>query len=214
MLLYHLDRSHSLREGMKINLKQIHQEFSDIGSSPFTNLFIDGLSSFGCNILECKCPMIPVFSNVNGKPTFINTDDLFQIKGHVDSKLIEIIFEMVRKLYFSHYPSRFQSLFAVESVEEFFKWPELLQGPVNAFSLNNYDVYEISTSNNTPFFDSNWLRGGVSAGFDSGCFYYGIKIDGLYDFAYHYWNREFTKEPRMEYLVKLPIKIGKKVVLC
>lgn len=43
-------------------------------------------------------------------------------------------------------------------------------------------------------------------------FFYGVKIDSLFDVAYRYWNRDFTKEPRLEYLVKLPIRVGRKVI--
>lgn len=54
--------------------------------------------------------MIPAFFNRSGDSPFINVGNLFKIKGQVDIKLIEFIFELVRRLYFSRYPSRFQSL--------------------------------------------------------------------------------------------------------
>lgn len=73
-------------------------------------------------------------------------------------------------------------------------------------------MYEISVSDNIPAFDSSWLRGGIAAGIDKGLFFYGVKIDSLFDVAYHYWNRDFTEEPRLEYLVKLPIRVGRKVI--
>ena len=51
--------------------------------------------------------------------SFINVDDFHRIKSPVDDRLIEITFELVRRLYFPQYPSRFQSLFTVKSIEEF-----------------------------------------------------------------------------------------------
>ena len=50
MLLYHLDRGHSLKEGMQINLKNGSQALSNVENSPFIGLFTDGFSSFGLNI--------------------------------------------------------------------------------------------------------------------------------------------------------------------
>lgn len=212
MLLYHLDRGHSLKEGMQINLKNGSQALSNVENSHFISLFTDGFSFFGLDILCSTCPMIPTFFDRSGDSPFINVGNLFKIKGQVDIKLIEFIFELVRRLYFSHYPSRFQSLFAVDSVKEFHRWPELLEGKAKTFSLIDYDVYEISVSDNIPAFDSSWLRGGIAAGIDKGLFFYGVKIDSLFDVAYHYWNRDFTEEPRLEYLVKLPIRVGRKVI--
>jgi len=212
MLLYHLDRGHSLKEGMQINLKNGSQALSNVENSPFISLFTDGFSFFGLDILCSTCPMIPTFFDRSGDSPFINVGNLFKIKGQVDIKLIEFIFELVRRLYFSHYPSRFQSLFAVDSVKEFHRWPELLEGKAKTFSLIDYDVYEISVSDNIPAFDSSWLRGGIAAGIDKGLFFYGVKIDSLFDVAYHYWNKDFTEEPRLEYLVKLPIRVGRKVI--
>ena len=153
MLLYHLDRGHSLKEGMQINLKNGSQALSNVENSPFIRLFTDGFSFFGLDILCSTCPMIPTLFDRSGDSPFINVGDLFKIKGQVDNKLIEFIFELVRRLYFSHYPSRFQSLFAVDSVKEFHRWPELLEGKAKTFSLIDYDVYEISVSDNIPGFD-------------------------------------------------------------
>ena len=197
---------------MLLNLKNGSQALSNVENSPFIRLFTDGFSFFGLDILCSTCPMIPTLFDRSGDSPFINVGDLFKIKGQVDNKLIEFIFELVRRLYFSHYPSRFQSLFAVDSVKEFHRWPELLEGKAKTFSLIDYDVYEISVSDNIPAFDSSWLRGGIAAGIDKGLFFYGVKIDSLFDVAYHYWNRDFTEEPRLEYLVKLPIRVGRKVI--
>lgn len=215
MLLYHLDKSHGLQEGIKLNLKNVYPSIegtnTDIKDSPFISLFLEGISNWGLSILDCNCSTIPAFFVGKSMSACINVGDLFEIKGGADSKLIEIVFELVRRLYFSHYPSRFQSIFAVGSIEEFIKWPELLQKNAHEVSLIDYDVYEISVPDNIPTFDSNWLKGGISAGIDKGRFYYGVKIDSFFDFAYHYWNRDFTEAPRLEYLVKLPIKVGRKI---
>lgn len=171
MLLYHLDRGHSLKEGMQINLKNGSQALSNVENSHFISLFTDGFSFFGLDILCNICSIIPTFFDRSGDSPFINVGNLFKIKGQVDIKLIEFIFELVRRLYFSHYPSRFQSLFAVDSVKEFHRWPELLEGKAKTFSLIDYDVYEISVSDNIPAFDSSWLRGGIAAGIDKGLFF-------------------------------------------
>ena len=51
MLLYHLDRGHSLKEGMQINLKNGSQALSNVENSHFISLFTDGFSFFGLDIL-------------------------------------------------------------------------------------------------------------------------------------------------------------------
>lgn len=101
MLLYHLDRGHSLKEGMQINLKNGSQALSNVENSHFISLFTDGFSSFGLDILCNTCSIIPTFFDRSGDSPFINVGNLFKIKGQVDIKLIEFIFELVRRLYFS-----------------------------------------------------------------------------------------------------------------
>lgn len=214
VLLYHLDRNHSLNEGKTINLRNIHEVVTDNDCSPFAQFFKDGVSLFGLGMIDNRCPTIPLLSTGDATTSFINVDDFHRIKSPVDDRLIEITFELVRRLYFPQYPSRFQSLFTVKSIEEFNKWPELFSNGLQKPSLCNYHVYEINVSDNTPSFDSKWLNSGISAGIDKNRrFYYRVGISFLYDFAYHYWSRDLTDNPRLEYLVKLPVKIGRKVNL-
>lgn len=219
MILYHIDRAGSLSAGKIIQLQNIHEVLTDVKNSPFTQLFDDGVSVFGREYLNINSNVLPVYPVLfEGKPRnitvpTINVNDFLKNKYSVDNKLIELVCEMVRRTFFKKYPSRLQSLFAVHDISEFSKWPELLRSDQE--SNIHQDIYKIEVSDKTPCFDANHLRGGIVAGIDAGQrqpgFYYGVRIDLMFDCAYRYWSGELTDNPRMEYLVKLPVKIGPRI---
>lgn len=220
MFLYHLDRNHTLHEGETLNLFPVYDVISDSKNMPFAALFSEGISEHGKHYLDPQTTTVPLYSFLDqnlssGGFDAINTNDFMRIKGEVDSRLIEFACEMVRKIYFPYYPSRFQSLFAVKDINEFLKWPEFLGANKNAVDLKSNPIFQIQAEDQCPCFDSQYLKGGIAAGLDTGNnlykFYYGIRIDYLYDCAYHYWHGDKTKNPRMEYVLKLPVKIGKKL---
>lgn len=83
VLLYHLDRNHSLNEGKTINLRNIHEVVTDNDCSPFAQFFKDGVSLFGLGMIDNRCPTIPLLSTGDATTSFINVDDFHRIKGSV-----------------------------------------------------------------------------------------------------------------------------------
>jgi len=95
---YHVDRNRTLKEGQIINLVK----YNDVNLSELQDhvdfLFPEGVTSHGERYM------------LKGKPP----------KGH--SPVIELIFEYVRRAHFSSRPSRFQSVFAFETIAKAVKF--------------------------------------------------------------------------------------------
>lgn len=104
------------------------------------------------------------------------------------SEKIEIVFELIRQLKFNERPSRYQSFFAVEKCD-IRRTIDLIHA-----SETKYRVFEIESDN---YFkaDMNLLAG--SGGI--------ILVNN----AEKYWSQKESADPLNEYLVQLPIKVGR-----
>ena len=97
--------------------------------------------------------------------------------------------------------SRFQSIFALESVDEFQSWPELTDGP--------YRIFEIEVSYLPQHFDSMWLRGGMTFCSTENNWHFGFSPAKNAEIAFHYWSGDLSDTPRIEYLLSAPVRIGR-----
>lgn len=115
--------------------------------------------------------------------TYGTSENGFQ---HNISFFIEMNFEYVRKLYFPDKPSRFQSIFACESLES-------LNDFINSFREGA--TYRILTIKADDFHvaDMHWLKLATQ------------NISASY-MAHKYWEGAFTSNPFKEVLVKLPCR--------
>jgi len=94
-LLYTVDRLGTLKPGMVIQLQQ-HRDISpQYLQDHVDSLFPDGVSS-------------------HGERYFLQAGS----KGNIASPAIELLFEYIRKTSFSNKPSRFESFFACESIDD------------------------------------------------------------------------------------------------
>ena len=113
--------------------------------------------------------------------------------------LTEIIFELVRQLYFPDAPSRLTSLYASESIEQAMIWQKLWK---NNFKDNNeqlaHSLWEIEYESNAKLFDANHLNI-----FSNDEFSY---ITAL-DYANKYWQGHFSENPLPELLIPYPVTI-------
>ena len=200
MVLYHLDRNRSLITGMPINPIPESEIPEDLKETILYSKFEHGLSKHGLNYLNLSCNTFPYLHYMDGRILFEEPYVDESLKT-IDSQIIELTAELVRSAYFPQYPSRYESLFAVRSIQDFYQWPELCDRE----SFQNARIFEIEAPNETHGFDSKWLRGGISRGISNARFYIAHASAYCFDFAYKYWSQVPSDSPRWEYLIPLPI---------
>lgn len=178
-IAYHIDRTCSLQTGMKIELDDNYFNDACQENPFFAHLFSKGLSRHGIRYLEGFNPNVSHIADLN-------------------SYLIEVEFELIRAIYFNHVTSRFQSLFAIPSLDDLSKWPILTSGSYSIFEIE-YDETKIKV------FDANFLGNGINP--------FGITYkpwDNFYN-AYNYFSGKMSDNPTRELALPLPVTIGKKI---
>lgn len=204
MLLYHLDRFSALPQGKDIDLFPLDMIPQNYRNTEFFREFPDGLSSHGLNHIKTSCPYLQ--SKIIAGIDFLEAKSVFGQISNLNSSLMEQTLELVRRSQFPGSPSRFQSFFAVKELDEFKKWPELLDPTL----YPKTQIFELSVPDSTPCFDANFLRGGLMCGVDphkheTEKYYIGYLPIDCFNFAYKYWSGEASEDPRWEYLIRLPI---------
>ena len=200
MLLYHLDRTNNLRPDHSINLIDHSQLPKDLKSVEYLPELCNGLSQFGLDYLKLVCATYPYERDWHGNLLYPQSSVTQQLKV-ADPKILELVFELVRKAHFPHLPSRFQSFFAVKHLNDFSQWPELCATE----DLASANILSLDVPDDTPRFDSNWLRGGLMHNHNDKNYWIAFAPALCFDLAYKYWSQIPTGSPRWEYLVSLPI---------
>jgi hypothetical protein len=104
---------------------------------------------------------------------------------------MEIAFEFIRKTYFPKLPSRFESVFAFETIEECKNFQE--KYPYKEAENN---IFKFISDHKGYKFDMYWLK-------------FSNDYMGLIGNAFSYWSGEASDNPSWEIIVKLPVKIEK-----
>lgn len=173
MKAYRLDRRNEMYVGQTIELKI----FNDI-APPFLNTLLhkeypEGLTSHGDQFYASTL-----------------SENIFQ------SAFIESIFEYERRLKFPDKISRYQAIFAAETLEEATTWAEKLK------TSSKCELYEIEFDHSNAIkVDASWLAMGE---------YLPSLLYTSY-YAEQYWNGAFTKTPNFELLISPPAKVLRKV---
>lgn len=174
MRYYHVDRLSTLTEGQIIQLVK----WDDIDPPELQNqadiLFPDGVSYHGnCYMLSSDWALQ---SNPNNR----------------DPKTIEIIYEYIRRSNFTDKPSRFQSFFALNTMDQVKRFKD-------KYDIHNSSVWVVE-SDSVFKADMNLLSLGSSP---LACTY----------LAHKYWQGEagFDPNPFWEYLLKLPVTVLEKI---
>ncbi|WP_440110397.1 DUF2441 domain-containing protein [Paenibacillus sp. QZ-Y1] len=172
MKAFHVDRFANLKEGQVVQLAnvQIGQPMlQDIIDSRYP----DGLSAHGYYYYALPS----------------------KEEGKIQDALAENVYEYERRLYFPHLPSRFQSIFASETIEEALEWVKI----VRRDDIKPL-IWEIE------FDHSDYIKAdSLLIGID-------IKDVSLLSPPYHanrYWRGEPSDNPQYEMLIKLPVKVNK-----
>lgn len=115
------------------------------------------------------------------------------------SFLWEIATEYVRILKYSHYPSRFKCLFAVENLEQANIWKSL-------FNNQSCQIAKIECSKYYKF-DANWItRPGIFHNYCETDKFDNVSFASYCYFADKYWSGQSSSSPIWELLVELPCK--------
>ena len=94
MIVYHIDRNNTLKEGLEIQLKLLNNSNNFFVQT----LFPDGLSMHGLHYVD---------------------ETLQHNQGNLaEYYSLEYEYELVRRIYFSKLPSRFQSFFALRNLDQ------------------------------------------------------------------------------------------------
>ena len=204
MKLYHLDRNGTLDIHNDIRLTPLHNCPSQIRTSAMAGLFPNGLSYQGLQYLNAQ---VSVKYGI-GPLGYLHPGDIQNSLRESSDKMLELDFELIRRLMFPSCQSRYTALFAVKDPSEFSLWPEL-QTAINS------KIVEITVPDDLPRYDSLQLRGGVSFCNNTNPvgFYFGYLPTGVYDQALRYWGNQATETPRWEYLIPLPISAANLRVL-
>lgn len=180
MIAYHVDRLNSLSVGQTIEL--LNRTYEDSAYSfAASMLFNSQLTSHGnAYIHDSNSP--------GGADTICS--------------IIEYETELVRQLYFPHMFSRFQSFFAVETLDDLFSWNSCLISP-------EYKVYQVKFDDcNYQKLDASLLPNGL---IDVENFIFSPSLN--FQRAYNYWSQQSSDAPQYELLIKPPVFIEKEIHL-
>lgn len=195
MKLYHIDRVGTLKDGQRIELLPLTVLPERTRASRLLLEFQRGISLHGKGYLEGTMPEIP-FDSKDQKAILPGT--LNAGKWKLDSSIIELVLELVRRNYFPDKNSRLTALFATDDIR---CWENLLDKK----NFLEEQVFELNVADDTPRYDASWLKFGSYYGYDERAWWMGMDIARGYDMAYKYWSGESTTSPQYEYLVQLPI---------
>lgn len=171
MQAYHIDRSNTLTSGQIINLTP-----SPNPSFLENCLFPNGVSYHGFHYLDESV------QNMGGnKPAYY---------------VMEFELELIRRCFFPKLPSRFQSFFALKSLDELGKWAGILNASSTIWLIEFDESQSVSLDSNLliPTLEKHETEDVFSP--QNSFFYY-----------YCYWNNCYSPNPRLELLIKPPIKV-------
>lgn len=117
------------------------------------------------------------------------------MKNFRPDSVTENVFELVRQLNYSRMPSRFQSGFACPDLDTAYRWCEL-------FCSYPREIWTVELSTPPLEFDSRFLQSFVGKDFSPAL---AVKS------AHHYWQQDCTENPRLEVLLSLPFRLGKRI---
>lgn len=203
---YHVDRAGSLSVGMELPLLN---DFDSPGwsvdgfGSMLESLFPEGISKHGLQYL--RPPAYP--------------EESLNDEAELRMRVLEQNLELCRRAAFPDRPSRFQSIFCVESISDLLAWPELL--------APGFAIYEIeplppgaSTSHNpnrAPFrADAAHLAGGclqTQEGNARGMILMDYSLSRDYGNASRYWSGCASPHPKWEWAVPLPVRVAARAAL-
>ena len=194
MKYYHIDRNNTLFEGQIISTQKNFIPNNSDGIFLVEKLFPNGVSMHGAHYLNDNAYFF--------YRTKALIEEIYNSNNINSIYFAEYAFELIRRLFFPSKPSRYESLFALENLNDIKMWSELTN--------TNYRVFEIETEDVFQTFDANFIRGGLC--FNAKELYQGFSPSLNFKLAFSYWAGEKSDVPKPEVLLPLPVTIGKQII--
>lgn len=174
MKAYRLDRRNEMSVGQTIDLLPIKIDAPEIYTSLMQRNYPGGLTSHG---------ITHYLSSISGDSgSFVNA-------------IVESICEHTRQLNYPDMTSRFQAIFAAETIDDAKKWRQTLNKEIE------YPLYEIEfEASNAVILDPTWLTIG-----DTFTLFQGAVN------AEQYWQGIVSETPALELVIKPPAKVIRKM---
>lgn len=196
MKLYHMDRCKTLTDGQRIQLCPLSELSASVQNSQLVRAFPNGISYHGKRYLEIEAPHMRYAVEGQFVPV-IHLDALKYASNEACSKMIELVFELVRRSCFADQPSRLNSFFAVKNISDLDKW-------FTAEDQRNARVFELDAPEHTPRYDANFLKEGLALTCNEAYWKLDFSTSRIFDVACMYWSGASSEQPKYEYLVQLP----------
>ncbi len=194
MVYYHADRVKSMTEGKLINLSKDFLLQNQNYNFIFENLFPDGVSKHGERYLKDS---VYTFEHP------FNYAEIYLSNQLCSISITEYVFELIRRLYFPNALSRMTSLFAFPKLDDLNSW--------EAYTFQDSSIFEITTTEEYPIYDANFLLGGLCLSKPEEKIYQGFSPRLNFENAFNYWSGKFSSKPKLEVLLPLPLTIGKRI---
>lgn len=149
-----------------------------------------------------------LFSNIKLDNLFDTYDNSFSNHGlqylnqYTDSSVWELCLEFVRLNHFPNFPSRLQSLFGVENLENALLW----KGFLSHYTNSKINICKIDCSDYFKF-DARWITNPPALASSDNFNFNNNSIAKMLECSYKYWNQEMSSNPLMELLLVFPVKI-------
>ena len=196
MKLYHMDRCKTLTDGQRIQLCPLSELSASVQNSQLVRAFPNGISYHGKRYLEIEAPHMRYVVEGQFVPV-IHLDALKYASNEACSKMIELVFELVRRSCFADQPSRLNSFFAVKNISDLDKW-------FTAEDQRNARIFELDAPEHTPRYDANFLKEGLALTCNETYWKLDFSTSRIFDVACMYWSGASSEQPKYEYLVQLP----------
>lgn len=188
MILYHVDRGNLLQPNTTLELDSDFTNFDPELREYLVANFPEGVSEHGKRYIS---EFYPCDYEGGLNKAFIETS----------SYITESTLELLRKAYFPDHPSRFQSLFAFDSLDKI--WDDFKKYPIYEIEVDEdaYKVYDASFLI-SPFICRFNLDSSVSLSYNQ---------SHIWNYQWKYLNQESSDDPEYECVVSFPIKVLNKV---
>lgn len=179
MIAYHVDRKNLLSPNQIVTLSPVISA-NRPDSAIITDFFPEGLSCHGYHYIVSPSHPLP--------------------PGHTSYYVMEYELELVRRSFFPNLPSRFQSFFALEKLDDLQQWDGIFDSSNTIWKIQFDESQSIRLDSNLliPSLIEPSPENKQSISFSPGkAFFYQHK----------YWNGETSDSPRFELLIKPPVQI-------
>lgn len=196
MIAYKIDRFNSISVGQTLELCNDYIP-NDAYPEFLTNNFVPGgLSNYGKHILNDLAASLSIPFTL---------DELSYAHGFVTTALVEYTYEIIRQARYPALPSRYQSVYAVKNISDFSVWPEL--------TCSKYEIYKIEfNKQDSVYLDANFLKICLYQECqEARKFNYGFSPGNSWYYANQYWSGAISETPKMELLIKGPVKVLEKL---